>query len=169
MVLASTISRSLASTPPTHFYEVVFRESERAECLNLSSNSILYEPSLFPCSHCSFYDGTVSINDHLSLNWETALTSGTLSVFVHYNFRRYFRDHETFDRYSCMPQLHRVPCFDRMSCVTVFTLCRISGSVTSSRFFKVTVWTSIWGYISNIGRIISYPEDYSIMFWFCVL
>jgi len=130
------MSRSLASTPPTHFYEVVLRQSERAECLNLSSHSILYEPSLFPCSLWSFYEGIVLINDHLSLNWETALTSGILSVFVHYNCRRYFRDHETFVRYSCTSQLYRVPCFDRMSCVTVFTLCSISGSVTPSRFLK---------------------------------
>ena len=114
--------RSLASTPPTHLYRVVLRESERAECLNLPSHSVLHEPSLFPCGHWSFYDGTLLINDQLSLNWETTLTSGTLTVFVHYNFRRYFRGHETSDRYSCTPQLYRLSCFDPVSCVTGFTL-----------------------------------------------
>jgi len=43
--------RSLASTPPTHLYRVAFRESERAEGLNLPSHSILHEPSLVPCGH----------------------------------------------------------------------------------------------------------------------
>lgn len=160
------MSRSLASTPPTYFYEVVLRASERAECLNLSSHSILYELSLFPCSHCSFYDGIVLINNHLFLNWETALTSGILSVLVHYNFRRYFRDHETFDRYSCTPQLHRVPCFDRMSCVTVFTLCRISGSVTPSRFLKVTVLDF------HLRLYFEYWQDYKLsrrLLYYCVL
>jgi hypothetical protein len=107
--------RSLASTPPTHLYRVVLRKSERAECLNLSSHSILHEPSLFLCGHWSFYEGIVLINDQPFLNWETTLMSGKLTVFVYYNFQRFFDSHETFDRYSCTLQLHRLPCFDRMS------------------------------------------------------
>ena len=91
---------------------------------------------MFHCGYWNFYDGMLLIKDQLSLNWEAAPPSARLTVPVHYNFRSYFRGHETFDRYSFTLELHRLPYFDRTLFITGFILCRVSGSVTSSRFLK---------------------------------